>query len=119
MGPTLSPVLANLFMEFFESERLRFISLRSSSLFPGPLTCPVPGFLGGAELSFSIPFKVEWEADNKLPFLDTAIRRSAFGIKFLFMITPFFSCQLCLILRLHLLIYERYFLKAVSFLFLL
>lgn len=81
MGSPHPPVLANLSM-YFESERLPPISLRSSvrlrcvegSLVSWP--CPVLGFPDAAELPPFVPFKVEREAENKLPFLDTLVHRS-------------------------------------------
>ncbi|XP_069999233.1 uncharacterized protein, partial [Penaeus vannamei] len=87
MGSPLSPVLANLYMEFFESELLPSISPRPSmwlryvddvfALWPHEPAL-FPDFLSQLNsLSPSIRFKVEWEVDDKLPFLDTLVHRSA------------------------------------------
>ncbi|XP_063592242.1 uncharacterized protein LOC134769443, partial [Penaeus indicus] len=87
MGSPLSPVLANLFMEFFESELLPSISLRPTvwlryvddvfALWPHDPALFSDFLTQLNSLSPSIRFKVEWEADNKLPFLDTLVHRSA------------------------------------------
>ena len=86
MGSPLSPVLANLYMEYFESELLPSITPGPSlwhryvddvfALWPhDPESFPV--FLEALNsLSPSIRFKVEWEVDGKLPFLDALVHRT-------------------------------------------
>ncbi|XP_069973871.1 uncharacterized protein [Penaeus vannamei] len=80
-----SPVRENLFMEFFESELLPSISPRPVwlryvddvfTLWPhAPALFPV--FLSQLDSLSPIRFNVEWEVDNKLPFLNTLVHRSA------------------------------------------
>lgn len=78
MGSPLAPVLANLFIEHFDSE---FFSIRLSvwlryvddvfALWPHDPAL-FPDFLTELNsISPSIHSKVEWQADNDLPFLDT------------------------------------------------
>ena len=83
MGSSLSPVLANLYMEFFESELMPTLPLRPSfycrfvddifAVWPHEREA-FPGFLDALNgLSPSIRFKVEWENEGKLPFLDALV----------------------------------------------
>nr|BAM35674.1 putative reverse transcriptase [Penaeus japonicus] len=92
MGSPLSPVLANLFMEYFEAELLPSISLRPAiwlryvddvfALWPHDPAL-FPDFLDKLNsLSPSIRFKVEWEVGDQLPFLDTLIHRSGDSFSF-------------------------------------
>ena len=86
MGSPLSPVVANLYMEYFESELLPTLSLRPSmwaryvddifAIWPHD-RAEFPAFLDALNaLSPSIKFKVEWETDGVLPFLDAKVHRS-------------------------------------------
>lgn len=88
ISSTLSPVLAKPFMEFFELELLPSISLPPTvwlkyvddvfALWPDDSTL-FPDFLSQLN-SFlpSILSKIsEWEVDNKLPFFETLVYRSA------------------------------------------
>ena len=87
MGSPLSPVLANLYMEYFEVELLPTLSLRPImwaryvddifAIWPHD-RAEFPAFLDALNaLSPSIKFKVEWETDGVLPFLDANVHRSA------------------------------------------
>ena len=87
MGSPLSPVLASLYMEFFESELLPSLPTRPSlwlryvddvfALWPHDRAL-FPNFLDALNsLSTSIRFKVEWEAEEKLPFLDSLVHRTS------------------------------------------
>ena len=86
MGSCLSPVLSNLFMEFFETKLLpsivdfdlvwyRYVDDVFAVM---PDNIDVDEFLSRLNtLSPSINFKLEKETNNCLPFLDTCISRSA------------------------------------------
>ena len=86
MGSPLSPVLANLYMEYYEAELLPSLPLRPSmwlrymddvyAIWPHDRT-EFPSFLNSLNaLSPSINFKVEWETDGVLPFLDARVHRT-------------------------------------------
>ena len=98
MGSPLACLLANIYMEYFETELRSKLRLQPSFWwrFVDDIICIWPHgqdtfqtFLNGLNrLAPSINFTVEWEIlqeDNglaKLPFLDTLIHRSPLGIKF-------------------------------------
>ena len=91
MGSPLSPVLAGLFMEYFECELLSTLSpapplwLRyvDDVLLIWPNEEDFGSFLSNVNaLSDSINFTVEWEEDGKIPFLDTLTHRLSSGFSF-------------------------------------
>ena len=92
MGSSLSPVLANLYMEYFESVLLPTLPVLPSlwiryvddvfALWPHDPSL-FPDFLSSLNnLAPSINFKVEWENSSKLPFLDVLVHKSDFRFTF-------------------------------------
>ena len=92
MGSPLSPVLVNLYMEMFETELLPAILPPSvtwyryiDDIFSVWLDA-LSGFDDFLQrlnnLVPSIKFKVEWEVDNKLPFLDILLHNVDGSLKF-------------------------------------
>ena len=92
MGSPLSPVLANLYMEYFESVLLPTLHVLPSlwiryvddvfALWPHYPSL-FPDFLSSLNnLAPSINFKVEWENSSKLPFLDVLVHKSDFRFTF-------------------------------------
>ena len=91
MGSCLSPILSNIFMEYFEKELLpsiidfdyvwfRYVDDVFAII---PATTDINEFLAKLNsLSESINFKVEIETENQLPFLDTLVVRSNNKMKF-------------------------------------
>ena len=82
MGPPLSPVLVNIYIEYFEEMALGSTSLKPSmwfryvddKLFFWPHQEDVPSLLEYVNLIRpSIQFTMEKEQDNKLPFLDVLV----------------------------------------------
>ena len=91
MGSPLSPVLANLYMEYYETELLPTISpqpllwLRyvDDVIAMWPENSDFPEFFQKVNaLAPSIKFTVEWEEEDSIPFLDTRIRRLSSGFTF-------------------------------------
>ena len=91
MGSCLSPILSNIFMEYFEKELLPSIVDFEYTWFRYvddvfaiiPATVDINEFLAKLNsLSESINFKVEVETGNQLPFLDTLVIRSNNTLKF-------------------------------------
>ena len=91
MGNPLSPILANLFMEYFEKKLLKDIAppnlvwLRyvDDVFAVWPSGSDFHTFFTRLnDLHPSITFKVEWEKDSRLPFLDRMINRDSSNIKF-------------------------------------
>jgi len=92
MGNPLSPVLANFFLEHIESEKLKLYSGISPVLwvrYVDDILCLVPeNFDVNDYLNFlnniypSLKFTVEFENDNKIPFLDILIHNCKTEIKF-------------------------------------
>ena len=85
MGSPLSPVLANLYMEYFEEMALGSTSLKPSmwlryvddSFILWPHQEDVQILLDHVNsIRPSIQFAVEKEQDNKLPFLDVLVTRT-------------------------------------------
>ena len=91
MGSPLSPVLAGLYMEYFESELLPTLPMAP------PLwlryvddvfviwreDCDFDLFFSGLNnLARTISFSVEWEENGSLPFLDTRVFRLQSGFQF-------------------------------------
>ena len=85
MGSPLSPVLANLFMEFFESELLpdiidfeiKWLRYVDDIFAVIADSLNIDDFLSMLNnLHHSIKFKVEIETNESLPFLDTVVSRS-------------------------------------------
>ena len=88
MGSPLSPVLANIFMEYFESELLprildnniTWLRYVDDVFAVVPCSFDIQNFLESLNsLHPSIKFKVEIENNNALPFLDTLVIRSHNG----------------------------------------
>ena len=92
MGNPLSPVLANLFLEHIESEKLKLYTGISPVLwvrYVDDILCLVPeNFVVNDYLTFlnniypSLKFTVEFENDNKIPFLDVLIHNCKTKIEF-------------------------------------
>ena len=91
MGSPLSPVLANLYMEYYETELLPQISpspplwLRyvDDVILAWDQQTDFQGFLSQVnDLTPSIKFTTEWEQDRSLPFLDARIHRQTSGFLF-------------------------------------
>ena len=91
MGSPLSPVLAGLFMEYFESELLptlsnlpKFWTRYVDDVFLiWPNSIDFNSFINELNsLVPSIKFSVEWEEGGSLPFLDLVIFRSGHSFKF-------------------------------------
>ena len=101
MGIPLNPVIANLYMEYFETEIIRPIKPKGMIwmryvddilTFWNPVWGDFNIFLNKLNnLVPSINFKVEWEANNKIPFLDVLIIRDPSGYKFTVYRKPTFS----------------------------
>ena len=77
MGSPLSPVLCNIFMEYFESELLSTISNIKWLRYVDDIFLVWPDHLNFQEffdklnrLHPTIKFKYEWEVEGTLPFLD-------------------------------------------------
>ena len=91
MGSALSPVLANLYMEYFESELLPAIDLKPllwlryvedvCALWPNDW-CLNEFLRKLNDLAPSIEFTVEEESYGVLPFLDTVVHRKSTGFMF-------------------------------------
>ena len=91
MGSPLSPVLANLYMEYFESELLPSITPQPAiwyryvddiiALWPNEQDFET-FFTQVNGLSPSIKFTTEWEVNGSMPFLDTRIHRLSSGFNF-------------------------------------
>ena len=85
MGNCLSPVLANLYMEYFETELLPSIfpkDIKCWFRYVDDIFCIWPSALDPIfdlffnqlnNLSPSVSFTVEWERNGKLPFLDVLV----------------------------------------------
>ena len=85
MGNCLSPVLANLYMEYFETELLPTIlpkDIKCWFRYVDDIFCIWPSALDPIfetffnqlnNLSPSVSFTVEWESNSKLPFLDVLV----------------------------------------------
>ena len=91
MGSPLSPVLANLFMEYFESELLPTISplpklwvrYVDDIFMLWPLDKNFDDFFAKVNaLVPSIKFTTEWEVGSNMPFLDTKVHRQISGFHF-------------------------------------
>ena len=91
MGKPLSPILANIFMECFESQLLKEIAppgliwLRYvDDIFPiWPEDNDFDNFFSWLNsLHPCIKFKVEWEKHSQLPFLDVLIHKESSGLHF-------------------------------------
>ncbi|XP_069186448.1 uncharacterized protein [Procambarus clarkii] len=92
MGSPLSPVLANFYMEYFETVLLPSIDTRPSlwlryvddifALWPHDLNLFQPFLASLNNLAPSIHFKVEWESNFLLPFLDVHVHSSVSGFSF-------------------------------------
>ena len=91
MGSPLSPVLANLFMEYIESELLPnivdgpvlWLRYVDDILFAWPDNMDFSYFFNQVNsLVPSIKFTCEWEQDDSIPFLDTTIHRLTSGFSF-------------------------------------
>ena len=91
MGSPLSPVLANLYMEYLESELLPSISPQpplyvryvDDILIAWPDSMDFDHFFDQVNLlSRSIKFTKEWEIDQSIPFLDTRVHRLTSGFSF-------------------------------------
>ena len=91
MGNPLSPILANLFMEYFESKLLKDIAppnlvwLRYVddvfSIWPADRDFDI-FFTRLNTLHPCINFKVEWEKDDQIPFLDVLVHKGPSGLHF-------------------------------------
>lgn len=91
MGSPLSPVLANIFMEYLESEYLPNLTPRPLLwlryvddifvIWPNNQTFE-PFFEQVNGLFPSIKFTTEWESQGTIPFLDCLVHRSETGFKF-------------------------------------
>ena len=90
MGSPLSPVLANLYMEYFEEMALGSTSLKPSmwlryvddTFILWPHQEDVQILLDHVNsIRPSIPFTMEKEQDNKLPFLDVLVTRTEQGFR--------------------------------------
>ena len=91
MGSPLSPVLANLYMEYFESELLPNISgdiplwvrYVDDILLAWPHGGNFDDFFNKINnLAPTIKFTVEWEENHAIPFLDTKVHRLTSGFSF-------------------------------------
>ena len=91
MGSPLSPVLANLFMEYFESELLPSVSPKpmlwlryvDDILMFWPNDQDFDSFFHTVNnLVPSINFTTEWEVYKSIPFLDTRVHRLTSGFSF-------------------------------------
>ena len=91
MGGPLSPVLANLYMEYFESELLPSITPQPAlwyryvddiiAIWPNEQDFETFFNLVNG-LSPSIKVTTEWEVNDSMPFLDTRIHRLSSGFSF-------------------------------------
>ena len=90
MGSPLSPILSSLYMEFFETELLPTISPQNFpwfryvddvfSVWP-TVNTNFDDFLAKLNsLAPTIKFKVEWEYNGSLPFLDILIMKASNGL---------------------------------------
>ena len=91
MGSPLSPVLANLYMEYFEAELLPTLAQQpllwlryvDDVLLFWPDELDFEAFFRDINgLVPSIKFTTEWEADGMIPFLDTKVHRLTTGFSF-------------------------------------
>ena len=101
MGSPLSPVISNLYMEYFETVIINDIKPKDMvwlRYVDDILTMWNPAwgdfndfFTRLNNLIPSIKFKVEWENENKIPFLDVHILRSPTSYKFTVYRKPTFA----------------------------
>ena len=101
MGSPLSPVISNLYMEYFESVIINDIKPEGMIWlrYVDDIFATWNSAWGDFDHFFnllnnrvpSIKFKVEWEKDNRIPFLDVLIIRSPTGYKFAVYRKPTFS----------------------------
>ena len=102
MGSPLSPVLANIYMEYSEEMALRSTSLKPSLwlryvddtfiLWPHPEDVHI--LLDHVNsIRPSIQFTIEKEQDNKLPFLDVLVTRTEQGFRSSMYCKPIFTGQ--------------------------
>ena len=91
MGSPLSPVLANLYMEFFETEVLPtlpnqpvlWLRYVDDIIFPWSEDLSFDQFFNQINrLVPSIDFTCEWERNGSIPFLDTTVHRLSSGFSF-------------------------------------
>ena len=101
MGSPLSPVISNLYMEYFETVIIKDIKPKNMiwmryvddilTFWDNSWGDFNEFFIRLNNLVPSIKFKVEWEKDNKIPFLDVLIIRDPNRYKFTVYRKPTFS----------------------------